>query len=650
MTSKIFIFLSLCIFFYTCSPKNNRLEDALIQAKGNRKELQEVLEYYSKQPKDTLKYKAACFLIENMPGHYSIKEIPLILSYYNEIDSVAKLYDFPRHKKDSLFEIISKKYENIQLDYLPDIEFISADYLIKNIDYSFSLWQDGSWAKHINFGNFCEYILPYKITEEQLLDNWKEYFEKYCIKLVNQIYCDVHINLANKACELVNRDLNHATQPTLKSEPMTVVGKMNTLANVPYGSCDSYAILSLAVMRARGIPTAIDYTPQWPFRSLGHSWNVLLDNSGKNVLFVGAMSRPGEPHMEDHKMAKVFRRTYAINSDIEDIYRLEKYIPPTFRIPFMKDVSNEYMVIENISINIKNKNNHKYAYLAVFDNKEWQPIYWGKCKGNTVTFNNMGRNIAYLPVYYTLNGIKPAASPFILTLNGIRKELVIDTLHTQVLKLYRKYPLFVYAELGGRRLAGGQIQASNDSLFQDARIIHTIPNPTQVEDVQLSGDSLTFRYWRYMSPDDEFCNIAELAFYEEDSISPVTGRIIGTEGAFENDNSRNKYAAFDKTLLTFFDAPVASGAWAGIDFGREITINRIVCIARGDGNCIEPDNEYELLYWDEDFWKSKGKKIADDFYVKYDDCPTNALFLLRNHTKGKDERIFTYENGKQIWW
>ena len=28
-----------------------------------------------------------------------------------------------------------------------------------------------------------------------------------------------------------------------------------------------------------------------------------------------------------------------------------------------------------------------------------------------------------------------------------------------------------------------------------------------------------------------------------------------------------------------------------------------------------------------------------------------ALLLLHNHTKGKEERIFTYyEEGKQIWW
>lgn len=30
--------------------------------------------------------------------------------------------------------------------------------------------------------------------------------------------------------------------------------------------------------------------------------------------------------------------------------------------------------------------------------------------------------------------------------------------------------------------------------------------------------------------------------------------------------------------------------------------------------------------------------------------PKGALLWLKNHTQGKEERIFTYEDGKQVWW
>ena len=51
-----------------------------------------------------------------------------------------------------------------------------------------------------------------------------------------------------------------------------------------------------------------------------------------------------------------------------------------------------------------------------------------------------------------------------------------------------------------------------------------------------------------------------------------------------------------------------------------------------------------------DRWVSLGIQTATNQYLEYDNAPTQALFLLRNLTQGNEERIFTYENGKQVWW
>ena len=50
----------------------------------NKKELQKVLHYYKKNPIDSLKYKAACFLIENMPFYIysSGEQLENYKSYY----------------------------------------------------------------------------------------------------------------------------------------------------------------------------------------------------------------------------------------------------------------------------------------------------------------------------------------------------------------------------------------------------------------------------------------------------------------------------------------------------------------------------------------------------------------------------------------
>ena len=50
------------------SCQKTSIRQTLEKAGENRRELETVLEHYKN---DSLKYRAACFLIKNMPGHYS---------------------------------------------------------------------------------------------------------------------------------------------------------------------------------------------------------------------------------------------------------------------------------------------------------------------------------------------------------------------------------------------------------------------------------------------------------------------------------------------------------------------------------------------------------------------------------------------------
>ena len=79
------------------------------------------------------------------------------------------------------------------------------------------------------------------------------------------------------------------------------------------------------------------------------------------------------------------------------------------------------------------------------------------------------------------------------------------------------------------------------------------------------------------------------------------------------------------------------------------TVTHVGICPRNDKNGIYAGMEYELLYWDYD-WKSLGKKIARGDSIVFDGIPRNAVLWLRNRDEGKEERIFTLENGKQIWW
>ena len=93
----------------------------------------------------------------------------------------------------------------------------------------------------------------------------------------------------------------------------------------------------------------------------------------------------------------------------------------------MKDVTSEYMKTCDIMIPTQKKRNHKHAYLAVFDNQKWVPICYGTQKGKVCYFNEIGKDIAYLPLYYDNQGIHPITDPFILDSRGRIKYLHADT-------------------------------------------------------------------------------------------------------------------------------------------------------------------------------------------------------------------------------
>lgn len=154
---------------------------------------------------------------------------------------------------------------------------------------------------------------------------------------------------------------------------------------------------------------------------------------------------------------------------------------------------------------------------------------------------------------------------------------------------------------------------------------------------RLSSDR-PYRYMRYKGADGCFCNISELAFYKnmEDSI-PLYGKVMGTPGSF-GDNTHEYWNAFDGNPNTSFDYIHPDGGWTGLDFGTPCRVEKVVYTPRNEVNFIYKDNLYELFCWDNGKWNSLGQQVAvSDSLVYF--APKFALFYLRNHTTGKDERI-----------
>lgn len=85
------------------------------------------------------------------------------------------------------------------------------------------------------------------------------------------------------------------------------------------------------------------------------------------------------------------------------------------------------------------------------------------------------------------------------------------------------------------------------------------------------------------------------------------------------------------------------------DFGSKVTIEVDRKYPEDDSNKIVIGDKYELFYWYEG-WKSLGAQTANQNILYFKDAPKNALFWIRDLTKGKQERIFTCISGRKQWW
>ena len=625
---KILFYMLLIFLLASCNRKlpDLDLELALQEARKNRTEIEQVIKYYSKNESDSLKLKAAQYLIANMRGQYSevIEPKDIYSEFINKCIKTAKsnIKD-PEKEINRLWQtyhnsFIWKKY--------PDLEHLTANYLINNIEQAFELWSN-PWSQNIPFDIFCETLLPYRILNEPIED-WRT--------IVLKEYKDIHDSLMNipdidvfEACKIVHNCMNrkwnvYTTINQFPKQAYSIQAKMRI------GMCNETALLTIYIMRAFGIPVTMEYTPIWGTRNGGaHVWNVVR-MPGKKVAFMLNDADPDGNYLKDSRFGKVYQ-----------------YIWKTYNEYPFKDVTYDYAEVADVIIPLKNKR-VKTAKLCCSNRDKWVSACHGEVIDGKAHFKHMEKNIVYMPIYDdTVFG-----DPFLLTTNGTIAYFEPDTLNTIDMMLKRKYPLNMY-EWTIKRMKGGRFEGANHPEFKNANILYTIEDHPELCYQNVSIEPTRgYRYIRYVSPDESHGNIAELRFYYKNI--QLTGTLIGTPGYFPG-----KYdplpppsieAVFDNDELTYFDAPEPNGAWVGLDFGQKVAIDSIIYLPRNDDNNIIKGQDYELFYWNgQKGWHSLGRQIASNYILHYPNAPSNALFLLRNHTKGKEERIFNYKDNKQIW-
>ena len=424
--------------------------------------------------------------------------------------------------------------------------------------------------------------------------------------------------------------------------------KASSMMEARTGNCRDEASYTVFLSRSLGIPATIDFTPHWGNRSWGHHWSVIVQPNGKAIPFyMGSMPGDTAQFFHPYVKTKVFRRRFQLNRQIAMDMREEKSVPNLFQTPDWTDVTDEYCPTTDVTRNVPEKyKDKKIAYICIFDNNDWLPVYYGVIRDGAVTFPNMGRRVMYISAFYENGQIVPFGTPFSIGGDGKVSDVQVDTKRRCTLNLLRKYPYFSAEDPINTRMKQGRFQGANTADFSKPTDLYCFNEVTNGGWYEFPvADTGRYRYLRYSSPDASYGNINELWFFDEKG-DTIKGDIIGTEGADPDSRER----VFDNNILTGFNGKSPDGNWVGLRLKVPKRVAKLRFIPRNDGNCIEMGDKYELRLWTNTGWKVVATVKAKADILSLKNVPRNGLYVLRDLTKGNEQRIFTYENNKQVWW
>ena len=654
---KNVIITALCILLCaSCTKESRYLHYALNAAGENKNELKAVLHHYSVEDKDSEKLEAAKYLIINMPAHYSYRDTAAINSYYRKALEILGTGPNPDWQRDTLRQISDMEYAGITKDIISDVRIMTADYLISSIDNAFQEWRTRPWSKHLTFDEFRDWILPYKVTEMQSLDAWRDTLSMHYSDSISTIpETDVKRNSIYGAIEIVRNELHSKLSDIghriiwedRGSIPMRSAA---TWVRMTYGTCKDYVTMGTAVFRSLGLPAVVDQVPAWGRNSEGHSWYVFLDDRGReqptiNSLILGA----GFQFYPYERIPKVWRNSYTINRDLVKYRNKAKYVY-SFDL-CQQDVTSHYNLTSDLHIEIDHSiklKDRKYVYIAMAVNDggpKWKVLDYGRLKKGKACFRSMGRNMLYIALGYDGKKLIPISDPFILQKSGTVKYVRSSERVTVSKDLRRKYYESYNVADMRRRLIGGKLQCSDTPDFKDAVTLYTIVNTDIPYLIELDA-SRPYRYWRYLSPNGSWGSIAELSFHDADG-----GKITGSGIANPESGQDAIERAYDGNLLSNFEINQPDGNWVGMDMGKPVKVCFASVSPRSDDNDVCPGNDYELLFFNGAEWCSLGCRLAEDNSLHYDRIPLNTLLWLRNYTRGTNERPFILrEDGEIEWW
>lgn len=622
--------------FIGCTGFPDDVQQSLELAGDNRPELEEVLKQYSN---DSLKYVAAEYLISYLP-YYNYQEV--LPEFEPVFDSLAQVPvgddAFRKSLYIQLLDSVTDKGQTRAGITKFDIQEVSADYLIENIELAFEAWQDIPAGKRADFETFCNYILPYRNWDEPLEPGVRKYLKdkyKWVPKLLNQgipVKSVIDSVLVGFRYRYVGEVRNY--YPTTLS--------VRQFDRSHLGLCQDAVNYFTHVFRSVGLACSNEYLPQWgTHHTNGHSWLYFQYGDQEFALDAGGDGLDVREKYIGESIPKVYRRTYA-------------QLNPSSLFREGRDVTDFYRPVIDFEMEVGDSVPHtsvKYTVNVYHATKLWSPVaemIWepkGPDHSSRLVCHDLGVNTLYIAGRWEDGKVYPVTKPFFVQENGDIHEFTPDETLLDSVPLLRKYgltsPRSRTKAIWIRSLDNGSIQGAQDSSFTNADTLFKITNfwSTHLRSYPVHSNK-AYRYVRFTK---ENCGsyLAELAFYDKVG-RKLEGKVISKNIVVGTNDS----AVFDGNPLTWTGG---TNFYVGYDFGRPVQIHSIAFQARNDDNHIRLGDEYELKYWDQE-WKSLGRQIAQDTVIYFNEVPKNVLMLLKDHTRGSEEIPFRINDEKAQEW
>jgi hypothetical protein len=633
------IFTGICLLT-GCFRYPSAVEASLRFADNNREELEKVLEHYSTFPADSLKYRAACFLIENMLPYYgyegaAVDTVRKVLTAALELD--GRLYD------EALIRA-AREFSYDSLNKVHDLHVITAGYLIENIEMAFEQWNKRPWNRNLSFEDFCEYLLPYRIRNEPL-ENWrKAYLDKYA-KVLDSLYTGSD---PVEAANVLNRYVRETERVAFNHKELKTLSP-GALYFLEYkcGSCIDIKDASLYMLRACGIPAVCHYYICSPNLSGMHSWATIRDTTGLDIPFIAPGWEVGRDIGIDFRKGKVYRITYGSHPEHTPAPMNDEEALPSFRNPFMSDVSALYTGNNEIRAHVSGKG--RYVYLGVQTGKRTTPIGITKSEDGIAVFKNVEEGLVYQLFFIENQLLKPAGYPVMLR-DGKTHAFIPDMNDREKQTLYRKYGLsdLIYESMN--YMVGGVLEGSPDAGFSSTVFRHRITDSVRdiIRQTVYPPKGFPLRYVRFTAAKNRRIDISGVELYAADDTAKVIKDISisvpksAYKGIFPE-------SLTDGDPLTYYMS-IDSGVSFTLDMGALRHIHRIELTPHTDDNFISPGEVYELYYHaGTEGWISLGRQTAAGLFLEYENVPAGALLWLQNLSRGQEEQVFYMKNGRQIF-